>query len=99
MIERDTVGMKLPRHVAVILDQRRLAREYDADESVRRAAELATWCACAGISILTIYEPTGIIFGNTTSDVRTFKERYQENSTRCAKVCCPIFTKNDSFQS
>jgi undecaprenyl pyrophosphate synthase len=62
MIERDTIGMKLPRHVAVILDQRKLVREYDADESVRRAAELATWCACAGISILTIYEPTGIIF-------------------------------------
>ena len=75
MIQRDITGMRMPRHVAVILDQRKTRREYDADETVRRAAELATWCACAGISILTIYEPTGMIFVEL-SDVRTFEERY-----------------------
>jgi hypothetical protein len=60
MIAKD-VGVlgKVPRHVAVILDQKRHVREYDADEMVRRAVDMATWCACAGISIVTFYEPTG----------------------------------------
>jgi hypothetical protein len=51
---------KVPRHLAVILDERRARRAYDADETVRRVAELAAWCACSGIRILTIYEPTGL---------------------------------------
>ena len=60
MIARDISGIrKLPRHVAFILDQRKTRRNYDADESVRRAVEVGTWCTCAGISIVTIYEPTG----------------------------------------
>jgi hypothetical protein len=63
MIQRDIVGLhKVPRHLAVILDKRKARREYDADETVRRVAELAAWCACSGIYILTIYEPTGIPF-------------------------------------
>ena len=62
MIQRDVANLsKIPRHVAVILDQRKRRREYDADETVRRAVEVATWCACAGISIVTIYEHTGLI--------------------------------------
>lgn len=61
MIQRDISSLgKIPRHVAVILDQRKLKREYDADETLRRATELVTWCACAGISIVTVYEPTGL---------------------------------------
>jgi len=60
MIQRDIASLrKLPRHVAVILDQRKTRREYDADETLRRATELITWCACAGIYIVTVYEPTG----------------------------------------
>ena len=61
MIQRDVTNLrKTPRHVAVILDQRKRKREYDADETVRRTVEIATWCACAGISIVTVYEPTGM---------------------------------------
>jgi len=61
MIARDVTRIrKLPRHVAVILDQRKTRRSYDADETIRRAVEVTTWCACSGISIVTIYEPTGM---------------------------------------
>lgn len=60
MIKRDVANLsKIPRHVAVILDEKKMKREYDADETVRRAVEIATWCACAGIPIVTVYEPTG----------------------------------------
>jgi len=62
MIARDAATIrKLPRHVAVILDQRKTKRSYDADETIRRAVEVTTWCACSGISIVTIYEPTGLL--------------------------------------
>ena len=60
MIEWDVSRLhKVPRHVAVILDERKAYREYDTDEIVRRATEFATWCACAGISIITFYERSG----------------------------------------
>lgn len=62
MIQWDVSGLrKLPRHVAVILDVKKMKREYDADETVRKVIEVASWCACAGIPIVTIYEPTGIL--------------------------------------
>ena len=63
MIEWDVSKLhKIPRHVAVILDQRRMKREYDGDDMVQRATELAVWCGCAGIPVVTIYEPTGMVF-------------------------------------
>jgi hypothetical protein len=65
MIQRDVAGLhKVPRHLAVILDQRRGKLAYDADETVRRVAELAAWCACSGIRMLTVYEPLGMCFEN-----------------------------------
>ena len=65
MIKRDIEYLrKMPRHLAIILDERKMKREYDADETLRRATEMATWCACAGISIITIYEATGEEPGN-----------------------------------
>jgi dehydrodolichyl diphosphate syntase complex subunit NUS1 len=80
MIAKD-VGVlgKVPRHVAVILDQKRQMREYDADEMVRRAVDVATWCACAGISIVTLYEPTGTARIERTWELmcRTLEEGYQ----------------------
>ena len=61
MIERDIAALrKVPTHIAVILDEKKRQREYDANEIVRRAVEVAVWCACAGISVVTIYEPSGI---------------------------------------
>jgi dehydrodolichyl diphosphate syntase complex subunit NUS1 len=61
MIKRDiAILQKIPRHVAVILGQKKAKREYDADESVRRAVEVTRWCAAAGIPIVTVYERTGI---------------------------------------
>jgi hypothetical protein len=41
MIERDITGMRLPRHVSVILDQRKVRGDYDAHQSIQRVTELA----------------------------------------------------------
>ena len=71
MIERDIAGFdKLPRHVAVVLGEKRPAREYDADEMVRRVVDVATWCACAGILTVTVYEATGNIYASIEADAQ-----------------------------
>ena len=71
MIQRDIAGFdKLPRHVAVILGEKRALRKYDADEMVSRVVDVATWCACAGIFIVTVYEATGIIHVAIEADVQ-----------------------------
>src|SRR5271155_3850442 len=45
MIKRDVGRLeKVPRHLAVILGERKMKREYDADEILRRAVEVANWC-------------------------------------------------------
>ena len=86
MIARDAARIrKLPRHVAVILDQRKTKRSYDADETIRRAVEVTTWCACSGISLVTIYEPTGIQPDGTWLTNRVVEKGYQEDSTEYAK--------------
>jgi hypothetical protein len=85
MIERDITGMRLPRHVSVILDQRKVRGDYDAHQSIQRVTELAMWCACAGISILTIYEPTGtrlgdsLISGLLKKDVKKIQRMVQKS--------------------
>jgi undecaprenyl pyrophosphate synthase len=74
MIPRDIAILhKVPTHIAVILDERKAQREYDADETVKRATDFATWCACAGISIITIYERTGCSLSGFT-DVGLLKK-------------------------
>ena len=87
MIARDVTRIRtLPRHVAVILDQRKTRRSYDADEMIRRAVEVTTWCACAGISIVTIYEPTGLYPESDRRLMnRIIEEGYQKDSTEYAK--------------
>jgi len=71
MIQRDIAGFdKLPRHVAVILGEKRAVRKYDADEMVSRVVDVATWCACAGILIVTVYEATGFIHAAIETDVQ-----------------------------
>jgi hypothetical protein len=93
MIARDAATIrKLPRHVAVILDQRKTKRSYDADETIRRAVEVTTWCACSGISIVTIYEPTGNQPDGTWLTNRVVEEGYQEDSTEYAKDCSDVLS-------
>lgn len=46
---------KLPGHISVILP----VRDGDVQRCVDETAEIACWCAAAGIKRLSVYEPTG----------------------------------------
>jgi dehydrodolichyl diphosphate syntase complex subunit NUS1 len=59
-IQRDVTGLsKKPRHLSAILrsESRRVA--VDLDRLIDETAELATWCACAEIPMVSVYEKTG----------------------------------------
>ena len=63
LITRDVKGLsRLPRHLSVILNLDDLTRGgAGLDGLVDDVAEIAAWCACAGIPTLSVYEPTGVL--------------------------------------
>jgi dehydrodolichyl diphosphate syntase complex subunit NUS1 len=61
LVKQDVRGLsRLPEHLSVILElkgeDRGLAR---LDELMDEVAEIAAWCACVGIPMLSVYEKTG----------------------------------------
>jgi hypothetical protein len=63
MIERDVKGLsRLPKHLSVILTLENDGKGgMELDKLVTEAADIAAWCASAGISQLSIYEKTGML--------------------------------------
>ncbi|KAJ8603894.1 hypothetical protein MRB53_042029 [Persea americana] len=63
LIQRDVKGLsKLPKHLSVILEARGTRRENEALTRLgAEVAELAVWCACAGIPMLSVYEQSGML--------------------------------------
>jgi hypothetical protein len=61
LIERDVKGLRrLPKHLSVILDLEGDGRGgAELERLVDEAADIAAWCASAGIPHLSIYEKTG----------------------------------------
>ena len=63
LIRKDVKSLsRLPEHLSVILkleDGSRGGLEALVDE----VAEIAAWCACVGIQMLSVYEKTGKWFG------------------------------------
>lgn len=60
LIDRDVKGLKKkPRHLSVILKLDDERGGAGLERLVNEAAEIAAWCACAGIPMLSIYEKTG----------------------------------------
>lgn len=61
LIQKDVKGLsRLPEHLSVILkleDGGKGGAELEA--LVDEVAEIAAWCACVKIPMLSIYEPTG----------------------------------------
>jgi dehydrodolichyl diphosphate syntase complex subunit NUS1 len=60
-IRRDVEGLnKKPKHLSAILKTEVDHRaKTDVDRLIEETAELATWCACAEIPMLSIYEKSG----------------------------------------
>lgn len=65
LIRKDVRGLKrLPEHLSVILKLEDEGRGTAGLEAlVDEVAEIAAWCACVGIPMLSIYESTGILKG------------------------------------
>jgi dehydrodolichyl diphosphate syntase complex subunit NUS1 len=61
LIKKDVKGLqRLPEHLSVILKLEEGAKGGAGLEIlVDEVAEIAAWCACAGIPTLSIYEKTG----------------------------------------
>ncbi|UKZ73125.1 hypothetical protein TrVFT333_000766 [Trichoderma virens FT-333] len=62
-IRRDIMGLsKKPKHLSAILKTEGKHRaKNDIDRLIEETAELATWCACAEIPMLSIYEKSGVL--------------------------------------
>lgn len=62
-IKRDIVALKKkPNHLSVILKLGENNRtKADIERLIDEVAEIATWCACAEIPMLSVYEKTGAI--------------------------------------
>ncbi|CAG9939260.1 unnamed protein product [Clonostachys rosea f. rosea IK726] len=61
-IQKDVTGLsKLPNHLSAILRSENPRLSADLDRLIDETAELATWCACAGIPMLSVYEKTGVL--------------------------------------
>ena len=61
LIKQDVRGLsRLPEHLSVILEVKGSSRGTAGLESLMDdLAEIATWCACIGIPMLSVYEKTG----------------------------------------
>ncbi|KJZ76575.1 hypothetical protein HIM_03911 [Hirsutella minnesotensis 3608] len=62
-IRKDVMGLsRRPKHLSAILKAEENQRaKADLERLIDETAELATWCACAEIPMLSIYEKTGIL--------------------------------------
>ncbi|PMD39071.1 nuclear undecaprenyl pyrophosphate synthase-like protein [Hyaloscypha variabilis F] len=65
LIQKDVKGLsRLPEHLSVILKLEDGGRGGAALEAlVDEVAEIAAWCACIGIPLLSVYEQSGILKG------------------------------------
>lgn len=61
LIQKDVKGLsRLPQHLSVILKLEDLGRgDAGLEALVNEIAEIAAWCACVGIPMLSVYERTG----------------------------------------
>jgi dehydrodolichyl diphosphate syntase complex subunit NUS1 len=62
-IKRDITALKKkPNHLSVILKLEENHRaKADLERLIDEVAEIATWCACAEIPMLSVYEKTGML--------------------------------------
>jgi hypothetical protein len=61
LIQKDVKGLKrIPEHLSVILKLEEGGKGgASLEQLVDEVAEIAAWCACAGIPMLSVYERTG----------------------------------------
>ncbi|KAL3427598.1 di-cis-decaprenylcistransferase [Phlyctema vagabunda] len=77
LIQKDVKGLsRLPEHLSVILKLEDGARGSAGLEAlVDEAAEIAAWCACAEIPMLSIYESSGLLKGHISATHRAITRK------------------------
>ncbi|KAK4452988.1 putative undecaprenyl pyrophosphate protein [Podospora aff. communis PSN243] len=77
LIQSDVKGLRrLPRHLSVVLTLEEHGRGgAGLEKLVNEAAEIAAWCASAGIPELSIYEKTGILKGYISDTQRAVAQK------------------------
>ena len=62
LIKQDVKGLtRLPEHLSIILELKAEDRGQASIEGLMdELAEISAWCACVGISMLSVYERTGL---------------------------------------
>ena len=63
LIRQDVKNLsRVPEHLSIILELKRHERGTAGLEVLMdEVAEIAAWCACVGIPMLSVYEKTGVI--------------------------------------
>jgi dehydrodolichyl diphosphate syntase complex subunit NUS1 len=80
LIQKDVKGLsRLPEHLSVILKLEDGGRGGAGLEAlVDEVAEIAAWCACAGIPTLSVYEQTGTLrYSYTVGQVLIYRRNSQ----------------------
>ncbi|KAI5809626.1 Decaprenyl diphosphate synthase-like protein [Peziza echinospora] len=76
LIQKDVKQLgRLPNHLSVILDYDKGDRVSGLDTLIDDVAEIACWCASAGIPMLSVYERTGVLKGYITTSHRAIAQR------------------------
>lgn len=76
-IRRDIAGLtKKPSHLSAILktEVNHHRAKNDIDRLIEETAELATWCACAEIPMLSIYEKSGELLPQISTSLTGTKD-------------------------
>ncbi|KAF8449774.1 Decaprenyl diphosphate synthase-like protein [Terfezia claveryi] len=103
LIQKDVKQLeRLPNHLSVILDYDQNDRVGGLDTLIDDVAEIACWCASAGIPMLSVYERTGILKGYITTSHRAIAQRLhayfgkERPTLRVRAPHSPAFANGDS---
>ncbi|KAF8426329.1 Decaprenyl diphosphate synthase-like protein [Tirmania nivea] len=103
LIQKDVRHLqRLPRHLSVILDYDHSDRVGGLDTLIDDVAEIACWCASAGIPMLSVYERTGILKDYITASHRAIAQRLhayfgkERPTLRVRAPHSPAFANGDS---
>ncbi|KAI9809081.1 MAG: hypothetical protein M1825_002370 [Sarcosagium campestre] len=78
LIQRDVRSLsRLPEHLSVILDYDNVRNGgAGLDGLMAEVAEIASWCACAGIPFLSVYEKTGVLKDHIPTTHRAISSKF-----------------------
>ena len=88
-IQKDVMGLeRKPKHLSAVLKvEGHHKAKADLERLIDQTAELATWCTCADIPMLSVYEKTG------KCPVHRKENQLSDSQQESSKSTCLEFTK------